>query len=109
MPHLTIEHANGLPVDQTLCDALYEALAAHPAIPHPANLKIRALPSACHRIGTDSQDFAHAHLALLPGRDDATKAALAGLVLDVMARHMPQVDNLSADISELSPAYTKRA
>lgn len=108
MPHLTIEHSADVPADQVLCDALFDTLAAHPAIPHPESLKIRTLPCPHHRIGTDPQSFAHAHLALLPGRDAATKAALSALVLEVLERHLPEVGSLSVDVSELSGAYVKR-
>ncbi len=92
MPHLTIEHSTDVPAGQAVCDALFDALAAHPAIPHPESLKIRTLPCPHHRIGTEPQSFAHAHLALLPGRDAATKAALSALVLGgVMDRHLPML------------------
>lgn len=108
MPHLTIEHSPDAPADQALCDDLFDALAAHDAVPTPESLKIRTLPCAHHRIGTQPQSFAHAHLALLPGRDAPTKAALAQLVLDRMAAHLPDVGSLSVDVTELSAAYTKR-
>jgi len=108
MPHLTIEHSLDVAAGQTLCDDLYDALAAHPAVPRPESLKIRTLPCPHHRIGTEPQSFAHANLALLPGRDEPTKAALARLVLDRMAAHLPDVGSLSVDVSELSAAYTKR-
>ena len=108
MPHLTIEHSRGVPADQALCNALFDALAAHPAIPHPESLKIRTLPCPHHRIGTEPQSFAHAQLALLPGRDDGTKAALSALVWEVLDRHLPEVGSLSVDVSELSAAYVKR-
>lgn len=108
MPHLTLEHSADVAAGQALCEALFDALAAHAAIPHPESLKIRTLPCPHHRIGTEPQSFAHAHLALLPGRDDATKAALSALILEVMVRHLPEVGSLSVDVSELSAAYTKR-
>ena len=108
MPHLTIEHSQDVAASQALVDDLYDALAAHPAVPRPESLKIRTLPCTHHRIGTDPQSFAHAHLALLPGRDGPTKAVLAQLVLDRMAVHLPDVGSLSVDVSELSAAYAKR-
>ena len=108
MPHLTIQHSTDVAADQALCDALFAALAAHPAIPQPESLKIRTLPCPAHRIGTEPQSFAHADLALLPGRDAPTRAALSALVLDVMDRHLSTTGSLSVDVSELSPAYAKR-
>lgn len=108
MPHLIIQHSTNVAADDALCDALFQALAAHDAIPQPESLKIRTLPCPHWRIGTNPQSFAHADLLLLKGRDDATKADLARAILTVMELHLPQVGALSVDIGELSDAYTKR-
>lgn len=108
MPHLTLQHSANVAVDQALCEALFQALAAHEAIPHPESLKIRTLPCPRWRIGTEPQSFAHADLSLLPGRDDPTKAALARCVLTVLESHLPEVGSLSVDVKDLSVAYTKR-
>ena len=108
MPHLTIQHSADAPAGDALCEALFQALAAHDAIPHPETLKIRTLPCPHWRIGTEPQSFAHAELQLLPGRDDATKADLAQTVLAVMESHLPEIGALSVDIADLSSAYAKR-
>jgi 5-carboxymethyl-2-hydroxymuconate isomerase len=108
MPHLTLQHSTNVDADDVLCDALFRALAAHEAIPHPDSLKIRTLPCPHWCIGTEPQSFAHADLALLPGRDDATKADLAQTVLAVMESHLPDVGSLSVDVTDLSAAYSKR-
>jgi len=108
MPHLTVQHSANVAADDALCDALFQALAAHAAIPHPDSLKIRTLPCPHWRIGTEPQSFAHADLSLLPGRDDATKAGLAGCVLAVMEAQLPDVGSLSVDVTDLSTAYAKR-
>ena len=108
MPHLTVQHSADVDADDALCEALFAALAAHSAVPHPESLKIRTLPCPHWRVGTEPQSFAHAELLLLPGRDDATKADLARTVLAVMAEHLAGVGSLSVDVGELSPAYAKR-
>lgn len=108
MPHLTLQHSTNVDADDSLCAALFDALAAHAAIPHPDSLKIRTLPCPNWRIGTQPQSFAHADLTLLPGRDEPTKAALARCVLAVLESHLPEVGSLSVDVKDLSTAYTKR-
>ena len=108
MPHLIVQHSANVEASHSLCDALYEALAAHDAVPHPESLKVRTLPCPHWRIGTEPQSFAHADLSLLPGRDEPTKAALAQTVLSVLESHLPEVGSLSVDVKDLSAAYTKR-
>ena len=108
MPHLTLQHSANVVVEQALCEALFQALAAHEAIPHPESLKVRSLPCPLWRIGTEPLSFAHADLSLLPGRDDATKADLARAVLAVLESHLPDVGSLSVDVKDLSAAYCKR-
>ncbi len=111
MPHVVIEHspdaASPLAL-QALCAALFEALAAHPAIPRPDALKLRTLQSGVHLLGTQGQSYAHATLMLLPGRDDDTKSDLARTILRVMAKALPQVHSLSVNLADLDGAYAKR-
>jgi len=111
MPHITIEYTERLDGShdmQSLCEALFQTLSAHSAIPHPESLKIRAVPCPFSRIGTTPATFAHAQLALLPGRDAATKSDLAHSILAVMQANLPDVGSLSVDVSDLNPAYAKR-
>jgi 5-carboxymethyl-2-hydroxymuconate isomerase len=111
MPHVTVEYTDRLDGShdmQSLCEALYHALAAHPAITHPESLKIRAIPCAFSRLGTRPQTFAHARLDLLTGRDAATKSSLSALILATLDASLPDVGSLSVDVHDLSPAYTKR-
>ncbi|WP_424942540.1 5-carboxymethyl-2-hydroxymuconate Delta-isomerase [Aliiroseovarius crassostreae] len=107
MPHIRIEYAGTPDVMQPVCEAVFDALAEHAAIPHPESLKVRALRCEAHRIGTEPGSFAHAHLALLPGRSEAVKTELAQLILTVMRRLLPDVGSLSVDVSDLSPSYVK--
>jgi len=111
LPHVTIECARdvaGTYDMQALCEDVFQALAAHQAIPDATSLKVRVLPCTHWRIGTHPQSFAHADLRLLPGRSQATKDDLARVVLAQMEKAMPQVGSLSVDVCDLSPSYTKR-
>lgn len=112
MPHVIVDHAAGLENSHdfpALCRALFDALAAHPAIPHPESLKIRTRPHECFVIGTAPQSFAHADLRLLPGRDDQTKADLTALVLNVMNDALPDVGSLTVECNDMhGPSYAKR-
>ena len=111
MPHVVIDHspdaASPLGL-QALCAALFEALAAHPAIPRPEALKLRTLQSGVHLLGTGGQSYVHATLMLLPGRDADTKSDLAQTILRVVAEALPQVHSLSVDLADLDNAYAKR-
>lgn len=110
MPHVVVQYAAALDADhdlQALCDALFAALAAHPAIPDHTTLKVRAVPCPHSHIGTEPASFAHADLALLPGRDPQTLADLAETVLAAMRAGLPGVGSLSVDVRDLSAAYRK--
>lgn len=111
MPHIVIEHSPDVAATadlQALCAALFEALAAHPAIPRPETLKLRTLQSGAHLLGTHRQSYAHATLLLLPGRDADTRSELTQLILRVMAEALPQVHSLSVNLADLDVAYAKR-
>ena len=108
MPHIRIEYTGEADPDmQSLCEALLDALSAHKALPDPTSIKIRAIPVAYAVLGTEAQSFAHAQFALLPGRSDAVKSDLAGLILSTMRAQLPQIANLSVDVEDLSPSYAK--
>lgn len=112
MPHLVLEFSKGLDDSHdmpALCQTLFDALAAQPAFPQPANLKIRASAVPYSVIGTEPQSFVHATLRLLPGRDDDTKSQLTQAVLSALQSHLPQVGSLTVEIVELHGAsYAKR-
>ena len=90
-----------------LCEAVFDALAGHDAIPHPETLKIRTCLCEAHRIGTLPDSFAHARLELLPGRAEGVKSELARLILRTMRAHLPNVGSLSVDVADLNPSYVK--
>ncbi|MEB8387756.1 5-carboxymethyl-2-hydroxymuconate isomerase [Rhodobacteraceae bacterium KMM 6894] len=111
MPHVIIDYAADIASAaqmQTLCDALFDALAAHPAITRPETLKIRCAPVTAHRLGTKGQGFAHATLLLLPGRDADTKSDLAQTILRELTVHLPDATSLSVNLSDLDASYAKR-
>ena len=107
MPHVRIEHSGSDADMSALCEAVFEALSGHDAIPHPETLKIRSCRCEAHRIGTLPDSFAHARLELLPGRADGVKTELAQLILRTMRAHLPTVGSLSVDVADLSPSYVK--
>ena len=111
MPHVIIDHAADIASPthmQTLCDALFDRLAAHRAITRPETLKIRCTPVAAHRLGTKGQGFAHATLLLLPGRDGDTKSDLAQTILRELEAYLPDVTSLSVNLADLDASYAKR-
>ena len=111
MPHAVIEYSAGIEEfydPHVLCGRVFAALAAQAAIPDATTLKVRAIAVEAWQNGTDPQSFAHATLSLLPGRDQATKDALAACILAALVAEMPDVGSLSVDVRELNPAYTKR-
>lgn len=108
MPHVIIEHSTGVEGLPALCAAIFDALAAHSAIPRPETLKLRTFEAGTHLLGTRGQSFAHATLRLLPGRDADTKSDLVQVILGVMAEMLPDVHSLSVDLADLDPAYATR-
>lgn len=112
MPHLSLEYsaaaADKYDFD-ALCNALFDALADHPEVANPRNLKIRAYPCPYVRIGTKPESFVHASLGLLTGRSDVIKSDLTKTVLNVLEQHLGEIGALSVDCYDLSSAYVKRA
>ncbi|WP_135502592.1 5-carboxymethyl-2-hydroxymuconate isomerase [Roseovarius aestuariivivens] len=111
MPHIVIEHSNGLEQShnlQALCDALWEAFAAHPSVSAPDTVRVRTIAATASRIGVEPQSFAHATLLLIPGRDDATRAELAQMVMDAFLTHLGDVGSLTVRLTDLNPPYLKR-
>ncbi|RKF14108.1 5-carboxymethyl-2-hydroxymuconate isomerase [Roseovarius spongiae] len=112
MPHVIIEHSADVAQEvdlAALCDAVFDALTAHPEVPDPAALKVRTIACAAHRGGTTPDSFAHATLLLLPGRDAETKADMTQTILDALAAILPRTGSLSVNLADLDPAYVKRA
>ncbi len=111
MPHIVIEHSKGLDGThdlQALCDALWEAVAAHSSVTSPDTVRIRSIAATASRIGVEPQSFAHATLLLLPGRDEAARNELAQLVMDHLQSHLPDAGSLTVRLTDLNPPYLKR-
>lgn len=111
MPHITIEHSKGLEDShdlQALCDALWEAFAAHPSVTAPDTVRTRTIAATASRIGVEPQTFAHATLLLIPGRDEETRADLARIVMDHLQRYLADVGSLTVRLTDLNPPYLKR-
>ncbi|MEM9939917.1 MAG: 5-carboxymethyl-2-hydroxymuconate isomerase [Pseudomonadota bacterium] len=111
MPHVIIEHSSGLEDShdlQGLCDALWYALAEHPAITAPDTVRIRTIAANASRIGIEPQTFAHATMLLLPGRSDEMRAALAQVILDHLDKRLPDVGSLTVRLDEIQQPYVKR-
>ncbi|GAB4299501.1 MAG: hypothetical protein Kow0058_15260 [Roseovarius sp.] len=111
MPHIVIEHSAALAQThdlQALCDDLWQRFAEHPSVSGPQTVRVRTIACGAGRIGVEPQSFAHATLLLLPGRDAATREALAKMTLDVLAAHLPDVGSLTVRLSDLNPPYLKR-
>ena len=108
MPHVIIEHSADLRPDAAFLDALFRALAGHPAITKPETLKLRCTACDLHMLGTSGQSFAHATLLLLPGRDAATTSDLCQTILAQMEKALPDDTSLSVNLADLDLAYVKR-
>ena len=111
MPHIVIEHSAGLGQShdlQGLCEALWQAFAAHPSVKGPDTVRVRTIAATASRIGVEPQTFAHATLLLIPGRDDATREDLARITLGALESALPDVGSLTVRLTDLNPPYLKR-
>ena len=106
MPHLSLEHSADLAKSHdlsALADALFAGASAHPAFSaNPAPIKIRMIPCTHVRMGTQPETFAHLSVLMLPGRDAATKQALAGALLAVLDEHLGDIGCLSVEPRDLA-------
>ena len=117
MPHLTIEYSQGLFEANDVAPTLTEvnaALVDSGSIREETDLKSRmvALDTICVGTAIGSRGFVYAQLRVLPGRDDATRAAMTRCIADVLRRRCrrPQgmLVQLSVEIVEMeSASYVK--
>lgn len=111
MPHIVIEHSNGLEQShnlQALCDRLWQAFAGHHSVKGPETVRVRTIAATASRIGVEPQTFAHATLLLLPGRDEATREDLAKITLAALEAELPDVGSLTVRLDDLNQPYLKR-
>lgn len=114
MPHLSLQYTanlEGYDADAALA-ALNRALADSGHFDELA-IKSRAWMLEHYRVGTadSGRAFVHAQLKILPGRSEAVRSALSGIVLDALRGglplHHPSVQ-LCVEVDELyAPAYAK--
>ncbi|MEG3788729.1 5-carboxymethyl-2-hydroxymuconate Delta-isomerase [Lysobacter sp. CCNWLW3] len=114
MPHLSLQYtANlaGYDADAALA-RINQALALSGHFDELA-IKSRACALEHYRVGTAERGraFVHARLKILPGRSEAVRGALSGIVLaalrDSLPPHYPSVQ-LCVEVDELyAPAYAK--
>ncbi|WPB58135.1 5-carboxymethyl-2-hydroxymuconate Delta-isomerase [Xylophilus sp. GOD-11R] len=117
MPHLTIEYTRNLEDGFALAETLREVnetLVASGQIRNEPDLKSRIVPLDDYVVGTGAgaRGFVYCVLRVLPGRDDATKAALTERIGVVMRNRIPRpagmMVQLSVEIVEMhKPSYVK--
>ncbi|ADN77208.1 5-carboxymethyl-2-hydroxymuconate isomerase [Ferrimonas balearica DSM 9799] len=104
MPHLVLEYNEYLINDDALPGILTElhnsALASGEF--SAGAIKVRALPVRQALVGGEPAPFAHLTLAILPGRNDATKDALSERLLETLHSVLPPVAAASVEIAELN-------
>lgn len=114
MPHLTLQYtANlaGFDADAAL-DAINHRLADSGHFEESA-IKSRALALQHHRVGTAPLEraFVHAHLKVLPGRDEATRRALSQAIVAALQALLPShhpATQLCVEVTELDAGtYSK--
>ncbi len=104
MPHLVLEYNEYLLNDDALPGVLEQlhtsALASGEF--SAGNIKVRALPVRYALVGGESAPFVHLTVAILPGRDDTTKNALAERLLGTLHHALPTVNATSVEVRELN-------
>lgn len=104
MPHLTIEYTPGLFETDDLAPTLAEvngALVDSGSIRQEADLKSRMIALGACRVGTGSgsRGFMYAQLRVLPGRDEATRAAMTACIGDVLRRRCRRPAGMQVQLS----------
>ncbi len=110
MPHVVIEHTDKT-ADQmpSVCKDVFDAAAQCSTFTDPSAIKVRSRLCANHTGGT-GDDFAHATIRMLQGRDDAAKGEVADAVMGVLAAHLTHVANLTVEVVDMDkPSYRKRS
>ena len=114
MPHLTLHYtANlaGFDADAAL-DDINRRLADSGHFEESA-IKSRALALQHYRVGTAGVErgFVHAHLKVLPGRDEATRRALSQTIVTALQAQLPShhpATQLCVEVTELDAGtYSK--
>lgn len=116
MPHLRVEYSDnmagrfdGASLAQAACDALLSSGVFNP----PDSIKVRLIPVDHFRVGSGADHgFVHAELAMLSGRDKATKQRLTDALVLAMSTCIgpgPQTVQVTADARDMDrDVYAKR-
>ncbi|MEZ5815369.1 MAG: 5-carboxymethyl-2-hydroxymuconate Delta-isomerase [Alphaproteobacteria bacterium] len=110
MPHIIVEHSSNIALDTPdFLAALHKTVASHESVNIGA-IKTRAIPLDYTIAGdeNDADTLMHITLKLLPGRDDATRKAMAQALYDTAQSFIRPTVSLSVEVMELDAAsYTK--
>ncbi len=113
MPHLTVQYTANLVLDaDTLLGRLNDALVASGHFGEEA-IKSRLVALDSFRVGTDEhapRAFVHARLRILPGRDEAVRAALSETLQRALGEHLPAGPyslQICSEVAELPASYRK--
>lgn len=111
MPHFIIEHADALPDEDTIKDAMNIMLdcGANCGFIQRADSKVRVVPYTHVLFGDGRSRFIHVTVKLLAGRTDDQKESLSVALRDALDTRFPAIDSISIDIRDMNPAcYKKR-
>lgn len=115
MPHLRIEYSTNIAErfdPARLAEAAAATLLASGVFEPPHSIKARLIPVAHFRVGGGADHgFLHADLALLSGRDTATKAALTGALVACLGQQLqpgPLTVQITAEARDMDrESYSK--
>ncbi len=111
MPHFIIEHANALPEDSDIKDALQITLdcGGRMAFINKDDIKVRLVPYTHILAGDGRTSFIHVTVYLLDGRPDDLKETLSIALRDDLDKRFPHIQSISIDIRDMNRAcYKKR-
>ena len=116
MPHLRIEYSTNIAGrfdPAAVLAATTDALVASGVFDPPDAIKARLIPAPHFRVGSGADHgFIHAGLALLAGRDAATKQRLTATLVDAIAPLVaagPQVVQITSEARDMDrDTYSKR-
>ncbi len=111
MPHFVIEYFTENPAAFDRQAVLQTALAcgAESGIMQREDIKVRLLPAEAILFGDGRRSFIHVTISLLAGRKDAAKLALATELTGRLRALCPQIEAISADVRDMTPAANKKS
>ena len=110
MPHIIIEHSDKTTAQMpAICAEVFTAASKCSSFPDASAIKVRSVLCANHTGGT-GDDFVHATIKALAGRDDTQKAEVTDAVMNVLNTHLTLTSNLTVEFYNLhTDSYRKRA